>query len=114
MRVARARVTCPRLQVLSPRVSRPTAFATASTRHAQRAPLSILQRRSLRASASGGGGSLQRRARKPRKPSLAMEDPSSYATPSLLRVTHVDLELAVDFDAQRVNGYATVRLMGET
>ena len=41
-----------------------------------------------------------------------MEDPSSYATPSLLRVTHVDLELAVDFDAQRVNGYATVRLMG--
>jgi hypothetical protein len=42
---------------------------------------------------------------------MALEDPSSHATPGAVRVVHLDWELVVDFVVKVVHGYATVRAM---
>ncbi len=38
------------------------------------------------------------------------DDPNSYAQPDLVRVTHLDLDLKIDFAHQRLDGQATLKL----
>ena len=37
-------------------------------------------------------------------------DPNSYARPDQVRVTHLDLDLKIDFPHQRLDGQATLKL----
>lgn len=43
-------------------------------------------------------------------PAASREDPHSYANPEAVRVTHVALDLDVDFEAKRLSGFATLAL----
>ena len=41
-------------------------------------------------------------------------DPNSYAQPDQVRVTHLDLDLKIDFPRKQLDGQATLKLTGRT